>query len=141
MGLAVGTLVVSAACRPTPTEPAPTAGVPLAPPGTGAPPPQPVAGLSPLLGTWRGVNTAFLPDIVQTTTWRFDADGACLETFLTITDGNQSESDRPCTWTGGASTVTVTYAGAGGLVTFTMQYSFPSRDVLRLDGDEFSRVT
>ena len=140
MGLAVGALLVIAACRPTPTEPAPTAGTPLAPPGGGAPAPQPAPSLSPLLGTWRGVNTAFLPSTIQTTTWRFDADGACLESFLTITDGLQSESDRPCSWTADATTVTVTYAGPVGLVTFTLQYSFPTADVLRLDADEFSRV-
>ena len=130
-----------AACRPTPTEPSPTAGVPLAPPGNGAPPPQPGPTLSPLIGTWRGVNTAFLPSTIQTTTWRFDADGLCLESFLTITDGIQSESDRPCSWTATASSVTMSYAGAGGTVSFTMQYSFPSVDVLRLDADVFSRVT
>ncbi len=140
MGLAVGALLVIEACRPTPTEPAPTAGVPLAPPSGGAPPPQPAPALSPLLGAWRGVNTAFLPSTVQTTTWRFDADGACLETFLTITDGLQTESDRPCTWSADATTLTVTYAGPGGAVIFTLHYSFPSSDVLRLDADEFSRV-
>jgi hypothetical protein len=86
------------------------------------------------------VNTAFLPSTIQTTTWRFDADGACLETLLTITDGLQSESDRSCSWTADASTVTVMYAGPVGLVTFTLQYSFPTADVLRLDADEFSRV-
>ena len=130
---------MTGACRPTPTEPAPTAGVPL-PPGQGGPPAPPTPATTPLLGTWRGVITAFLPSTVQTVTWRFDADGACLETFLTITDGIQNESDRPCTWSADATTVTVTYAGAGGPVTFSMQYSFPAPDVLRLDADQFSRV-
>lgn len=87
------------------------------------------------------MNSAFLPSTIQTTTWRFDADGLCLESFLTITDGIQSESDRPCSWTATASSVSVSYAGAGGTVIFTMQYSFPSVDVLRLDADEFSRGT
>ena len=32
------------------------------------------------------------------------------------------------------------YAGPAGLVTFTLQYSFPTADVLHLDADEFSRV-
>jgi hypothetical protein len=110
------------------------------PPGQSGPPAPPAPAITPLFGTWRGVITAFFPGTVQTVTWRFDADGACLETFLTITDGFQNESDRPCTWSADASTVTVTYAGAGGLVTFSMQYSFPAPDVLRLDADEFSRV-
>lgn len=77
---------------------------------------------------------------MQTVTWRFDTDGACLETFLTITDGIQNQMDRPCSWTANTTTVTVTYAGVGGLVTFSMTYSFPAPDVLRLDSDQFSRV-
>lgn len=104
-------------CRPTPTEPAPTAGVPLPPAGGGG-----------------------SPSTLQTVTWRFDADGACLETFLTITDGIQNQMDRLCTWTADVTRVTVTYAGVGGPVTFSLQYSFPAPDVLRLDSDEFSRV-
>jgi hypothetical protein len=138
--MAVGGLAVTGGCRPTPTEPAPTAGVPLPPAGGGPPSPPPVPAASPLLGTWRGVITALLPSTVQTVTWRFDADGACLETFLTITDGVQNQMDRLCTWTAGATTITVTYAGVGGPVTFSMQYGFPAPDVLRLDTDEFSRV-
>ena len=127
------------ACGPTPIEPAPTAGVPHTP-GDGSQPPPESPNPSPLLGTWRGVVTGFLPGTVQTVTWRFDPDGACLETFLSITDGIENTSDRPCTWTASSSTVTVTYAGVGGPVTFSMQYSFPSQNVLRLDADEFGRV-
>jgi hypothetical protein len=56
-------------------------------------------------------------------------------------DGIENASDRPCTWTATSNTVTVTYAGVSGAVTFTMQYSFPSPDVLRLDADEFGRVS
>lgn len=138
-GLGVGTL---AACGPTATEPMPTAGVPRTPGGGGSqPPPAPSVHPTVLVGTWRGVATTFLPNIVQTTTWRFDADGACLETFLTITDGIENHSERPCSWEAGASRITISYAGVGGMVTFSMQYTFPSADVLRLDADEFSRVT
>lgn len=142
MGVALGGLALTAGCRPTPTEPAPTAGVPLPPAGGGGPSsPPPAPTVSPLVGTWRGVITTFLPSTVQTVTWRFDADGACLETFLTITDGIQNEMDRFCNWTADAATVTVTYNAVGGPVTFSMQYSFPVPDVLRLDANEFSRVT
>jgi hypothetical protein len=132
---------VIAGCRPTPTEPAPTAGVPLPPAGGGGSPSIPPApAAAPLVGAWRGVITTFLPATVQTVTWRFDADGACLETFLTITDGIQNQMDRLCTWRADATTVTVTYTGVSGPVTFSMHYSFPAPDVLRLDSDEFSRV-
>jgi hypothetical protein len=81
-----------------------------------------------------------MPNTVQTITWRFDPDGACLESFLSITDGIENSSDRPCTWTATSTTITVSYAGVGMAVTFDLQYSFPSPDVLRLDADEFSRV-
>ena len=129
------------ACGPTATEPMPTAGVPRAP-GSDNPAPAPVSPHPPaLVGTWRGVITTFLPSTVQTITWRFDADGACLESFLTITDGIENAADRPCTWTADATRITVSYAGVGGLVTFSMHYSFPSSNVLRLDADEFGRVS
>jgi len=100
-----------------------------------------------LIGTWQGVVSGFFPSTVQTVTWRFDPDGACLQTFLSITDSIENStdsiensSDRPCTWTASSTTVTVTYAGVGTGVTFSLQYSFPSPDVLRLDADEFARV-
>jgi hypothetical protein len=133
-------LAVITSCSPTATEPAPTAGVPRTP-GGGQPAPPPSPHPSILVGTWRGVVTSFLPNTVQTITWRFDADGACLETFLTITDGIENSSDRPCTWTADATRITVSYAGVGGPVTFSMQYSLPSLNVLRLDADEFGRVS
>ncbi len=142
LGLVGAGLALIPACGPTPIEPEPTAAVPR-PPAGGGEPMQPPESPNPsaLVGSWRGVVTTFLPNTVQTTTWRFDPDGACLESFLTITDGIENSSDRPCTWTATSSTVTVTYAGAGGAVTFTMQYGFPSPDVLRLDADEFGRVS
>ena len=69
-----------------------------------------------------------------------DPDGACLETFLSITDGIENTSDRQCTWTASSSTVTVTYAGVGGPFTFSMQYSFPEPERAPADADEFGRV-
>ena len=81
-----------------------------------------------------------MPSTVQTITWRFDPDGACLESFLSITDGIENSSDRPCTWTATSTTITVSYAGVGMAITFDLHYSFPTPDVLRLDSDEFSRV-
>jgi hypothetical protein len=87
------------------------------------------------------VNTAFLPTI-QTVTWRFSPDGSCSQTFLTITDGVELTETRACEWSADnrAATVTITRMGATGPVTFTLRYSFPSPAVLRLDGDEYSRV-
>jgi len=121
-------LAVITACSPTATEPMPTGGVPRTP-GGGDNPTAPPASPNPpaLVGRWRGVITTFLPNTVQTITWRFDADGTCLQSFLTITDGIENAADRPCTWTADATRITVSYAGAGGPVTFSMQYSFRAR--------------
>ncbi|HEU5170483.1 MAG TPA: hypothetical protein VFU46_08090 [Gemmatimonadales bacterium] len=113
-------------------------GLPLPPAAEPGPPPP--AAPSPLIGTWRGVNTAFLPSHLQTTTWHFSPDGSCLQTFLTIADGVELTSTRACTWTADAATVTITYAGAAGPVTFTLRYSFPASDRLRLDANEYARV-
>lgn len=112
------------------------AGAPAAPPAPESPPPA----TSPLIGTWRAVNLAFLPSHIQTTTWRFHGDGTCLQTFLTIADGVQLVTDRPCTWIADPTTITVTRMGATRPVTFTLHYSFPDPDRLRLDDDEFERV-
>ncbi|HET7599206.1 MAG TPA: hypothetical protein VFK09_02885 [Gemmatimonadales bacterium] len=138
MGLALACAGVIGACGGEPTEP--VAPGPTPPSGAGETPTEPARpSVSPLVGTWRGVVTAFLPTI-QTVTWRFGADGVCLQSFLTIDNGVEFTSDRPCTWVADRSTVTVTYAGAAGPVTFTMDYSFPAEDALRLGQDEFSRV-
>lgn len=140
VALAGSALALITGCGPTPIEPGPTAGVPLPPAGGSQPPPPEAPQPSALIGTWHGVVSGFLPSTVQTVTWRYDPDGACLQTFLSITDGIENSSDRPCTWTASSTTVTVTYAGVGTGVTFSLQYSFPSPDVLRLDADEFARV-
>jgi hypothetical protein len=139
LGVGIACVGLIAACSPQPTEPAGSVGVPRpggGQPGGTPPPPQP----SLLLGTWRSVTTVFLPNTIQTTTWRFAAEGLCQETFLTITDGAQLTTDRACTYEADATNVTVTYAGPTGPVTFTMRYSFPTPNVLRLDADEFDRV-
>ena len=124
------------------TDPVITPGLPLPPisePDSDQPPP---ADASPLIGSWRGVNTAFLPSHVQTVTWRFSPDGSCSQIFLTIADGVELTETRACTWIADsqAGTVTITRMGATQPVTFTLRYSFPSADVLRLDRDEYSRV-
>ena len=122
------------------TAPVITPGLPLPPPS--APDPDPPTGPSPLLGTWRGVNTVFLPTHIQSLTWRFSADGSCSQTFLTIADGVELTEVRACSWIENrqAATVTITRMGATAPVTFTLRYSLPSADILRLERDEYSRV-
>jgi hypothetical protein len=85
---------------------------------------------------------AFLPFHFQTLTWRFSPDGSCSQIFLTIADGIELSETRACEWVSDrqAGTVTITRMGATQPVTFTLRYSFPSADVLRLDRDEYSRV-
>ena len=123
------------------TDPIITPGLPLPPAEDPGPDTPESPAASPLLGTWRGVNTAFLPTI-QTVTWRFSPDGTCSQTFLTITDGVELTETRACEWRADsrAATVTITRSGATQPVTFTLRYSFPSSNVLRLDGNEYSRV-
>lgn len=130
------------ACGGEPIEPRITPGLPLPPAAEPEPPAPEQPGASPLIGSWRGVNTAFLPSHIQTVTWRFSPDGSCSQTFVTIADGIELTETRACTWTADAraATVTVTRMGATTPVTFTLRYSFPSADVLRLDRDEYSRV-
>jgi hypothetical protein len=123
------------------TDPIITPGAPLPPAEDPVPDtPEPPAA-SPLIGTWRGVTTAFLPTI-QSVTWRFSPDGSCSQTFLTIADGVELTETRACEWVADArsATVTITRSGATQPVSFTLRYSLPSSDVLRLDGNEYSRV-
>jgi len=123
-------------------EPELTPGLPLPPAAEPQPDTPEPPGASPLVGTWRGLNTAFLPSHIQTVTWRFSPDGSCSQIFVTIADGVELTETRACGWVADsrAATVTVTRMGATQPVTFTLRYSFPSADVLRLDGDAYSRV-
>ncbi len=123
-------------------EPHLTPGLPLPPVSDPRPENPEPAGPSPLVGTWRGANTAFLPSHIQTLTWRFSPDGSCSQTFLTIADEVELTETRACEWVDDSrsSTVTITRMGATAPVTFTLRYRFPSPDVLRLDRDEYSRV-
>lgn len=141
MGAVVLGGVLSACAEPL-TDPVLTPGLPLPPPAGPEPANPEPAAPSPLVGSWRGVNTAFLPSHIQTVTWRFSPDGSCSQTFLTVADGVELTEARACTWQAdaGAATLTVTRMGATQPVTFTLRYSFPSADVLRLDRDEYSRV-
>ncbi len=130
------------ACGGEPIEPQITPGLPLPPAAEPDAPTPEQPGASPLIGSWRGVVTTFLPSHIQTVTWRFSPDGSCSQTFLTIADGVELTETRACQWTADPrrATLTVTRMGATAPVTFTLRYSFPSTDVLRLDRDEYSRV-
>jgi hypothetical protein len=140
---AVCIAVLLTACAGEPiAEPHLTPGLPLPPPSEPQPDTPEPPDASPLIGSWRGANTAFLPSHIQTLTWRFSPDGSCSQTFLTIADGIELSETRACEWMADsrAATVTVTRMGATQPVSFTLRYSFPSADVLRLDSDEYSRV-
>jgi hypothetical protein len=141
MGAVCGSLLIGCGGEPI-TDPVIAPGLPL-PPAPDPDPDQPTPpGASPLIGTWRGVNTGFLPSHIQSLTWRFSPDGSCSQVFLTIANGVELTETRACSWVADnqAGTVTVTRMGATGPVSFTLQYSFPSPNVLRLDRDEYSRV-
>jgi hypothetical protein len=134
---------VLSACGGEPlTDPQITPGLPLPPPSEPRPDTPEPPSASSLIGTWRGVNTAFLPSHVQSVTWRFSPDGTCSQTFVTIADGVELTETRACEWVADsqAAVVTITRMGATQPVSFTLRYSFPSVDVLRLDQDEYSRV-
>ena len=124
------------------TDPQITPGPPLPPAGEPDPERPEPPPTSLLIGTWRGVNTAFLPSHIQTVTWRFSPDGSCSQTFLTIAEGVELTETRGCQWVADsrAATVTITRMSATQPVSFTLRYGFPSPDVLRLDRDEYSRV-
>jgi len=96
-----------------------------------------------LAGMWRTVVVVEVPGDIQTwtTTWRFDPDGACLQTVETesLAEGVSRTTERPCTFVAGDFEVTITFTGAG---TLEFEYSFAdfSPDRLILDGFEYERV-
>jgi hypothetical protein len=96
-----------------------------------------------LVGTWRTVIVVEVPGDIQTwtTTWRFDADGDCLQTVETesLAEGFPRVTERPCTFLVGDFEITVAFTGGA---TLEFEYSFAdfSPDRLILDGFEYDRL-
>lgn len=96
-----------------------------------------------VVGTWRNVVVVEVPGDLRTwtTTWRFEADGTCLQTVETesLSEGFPRISERGCTYVPGDFEITITFEGAGPLV---LEYSFAafSTDRLILDGFEYERL-
>jgi hypothetical protein len=97
-----------------------------------------------LAGVWRTRVMIEVPGDIQawTTTWRFEADGACLQTVETISlaEGFPRITERRCTFVAEDFDVAITFASGGTLV---FEYSFAdfSPDRLILDGYEYQRLT
>lgn len=96
-----------------------------------------------LVGTWRYETLVEVPGDIQawSTTWRFDPDGACLQTVVTqsLAEGFPRTSERPCTFVARDFAVTIAFTGAG---TVDFEYTFAdfSPDRLVLDGLEYQRI-
>jgi hypothetical protein len=96
-----------------------------------------------LVGTWRTVVVVEVPGDIQTwtTTWRFEPDGACLQTVEreSLAEGFPRITERPCTFVAGDVEVTVGFTDGGTLV---LECSFAdfSPDRLILDGFEYERL-
>ena len=99
-------------------------------------------GASSLVGVWRSVVVVEVTGDIQTwtTTWRFDADGACRQTIVTesLVEGFPRTTERVCTWTSSGFEVTIAFAG-GGSLTFDYAFAGLSPDRLVLDGQEYER--
>jgi hypothetical protein len=76
-----------------------------------------------------------------TTTWRFDEDGACLQTVetLSLVEGFPRVTERPCSYSAADFEVTVAFDEGA---TLELDFSFAdfSPDRLVLDGFEYERL-
>jgi hypothetical protein len=101
------------------------------------------SGAELLVGTWRTVLVVEVPGDVQTwtTTWHFDADGACHQTVVTesLAEGWPRVSERDCTYEAGDFEVVIAFDDGGVL---EVEYGFAdfSPDRLLLDGFEYQRL-
>jgi hypothetical protein len=139
MGSVVAMLLIALACGREPTAPTP-GGTPSPPTiGTGG-----GSGAGALVGSWQRTSILQLVDDLRrnTTTWRFDADGACEETVETldlIEDIPRTET-HACTYRVDATDVVITFTGATADVRFTIQFDGFSPQRLVLDGLLFDRI-
>ncbi len=133
-------LLIALACGREPT--APVSGGTPAPPTIGTTGGS--GGASALVGSWQRTSILQLADDVQrtTTTWRFDAGGACGETVETldlVEDIPRTET-HACSYRVDATEVVITFAGATADVRFTIQFDGFSPQRLVLDGLLFDRI-
>lgn len=100
-------------------------------------------GAGALVGSWRNVTVVQVPGDVQTwtTTWRFDAGGACEQMVQTesLVEGFPRVTRRSCSYTTSSDRITVAFTG-GGPVTFEFSFADFSPDRLVLDGFEYQRL-
>ncbi len=96
-----------------------------------------------LVGSWQAVTVVDVPGDIQTwtTTWRFDADGTCLQTVVTesLAEGIPRTTTRTCAWTANDTQVTISFTG-GGTLAFEFSFAGLSPDRLILDGFEYQRL-
>ncbi len=96
-----------------------------------------------VVGTWRNVVIVEVPGDLQTwtTTWRFEADGTCVQTVETesLAEGFPRITQRACTFVPGDFEITISFEGGSPQV---LDYSFVafSTDRLILDGFEYERL-
>ena len=132
---------MSLACRGEPLAPSP--GPPFPGGGCGGGGQAGGTSPSPLLGDWQTVVLIQVSGDLQrwTTTWRFDAGGACRQTSVTesLAEGIPRTSERTCTYLTGESSVAITYAD-GAMVAFDFSFAGFSPDRLVLDGNEYKRL-
>jgi hypothetical protein len=96
-----------------------------------------------LVGSWRSVTVIEVPGDIQTwtTTWRFDASGACHQTVVTesLAEGFPRTTERSCIWTVNDGQVLISFVG-GGTLGFAFSFAGLSPDRLLLDGFEYQRL-
>lgn len=101
-------------------------------------------GLGALVGTWQTVIVIALDVDLQrwTTTWRFDADGACHFTreVLSIAEGVPRTVERRCAWTVTGATILATFADNGERHPLPWSFAAFGTTTLILEGIAYQRV-
>lgn len=135
----VALLLGAAACQGAPRDP-----TRFFQPGDGTGQVGTGGGLGALVGSWQVVIVVAVEADVQrwTTTWRFDADGACRfrREVFSIAEGVPRLLERPCTWTVSGSTIRVTYTDTAE--PYSLPWSFASfgTTTLVLEGVPYRRI-
>ncbi len=103
------------------------------------------SGASPsVTGRWQVVLVIDVPGDIQTwtTTWRFDASGAChlTKTSLSLVEGFPRTTERDCRFTLGGGSVEVTWSDNGAVDDLPYSFAGFSPDRLVLQGIEYHRI-